>query len=145
MIKTAGLICVVIALASAMCTPTDDERCGDDFVWEDNTCKAIPAGDGDTDADADAGTGGDAGSDLPEGLGTPCTEQGQCMGLEASFCTANPGMPDGYCTVEGCTFGQGDCPDGYTCCEMEVNDDPPIFCATDEDYVTMSGLGLCKE
>jgi pimeloyl-ACP methyl ester carboxylesterase len=46
------------------------------------------------------------------GTGTPCADDTQCSGLEASSCISTGGM--GFCSIEGCAAGG--CGMGYACC-----------------------------
>jgi len=158
-------VLVLLPLTGASCAPDDAKRCGDGFRWDSelNTCfKSAPAA-GETDAgtdasgngasgsgagedssdDAGAGTGGgDEPADTPQGLGDVCTDGGgQCAGLEADYCAVQPGQPEGFCTVQGCSTSPDDCPDGYRCCAFSgFASSYPDFCITDEMYGLMGPM-----
>ncbi len=151
------VILLLFATGAIVCTPDDDERCDDAYQWDGENCVETseePNSDaGLVDAREDREIETDAGDDAerdnerstPDGLGTPCTQGGgECDGFEASYCTANPMAPEGYCTITDCSSAEGDCPDGYRCCEMTVGTPPIVFCATEADFETMSGIGLCE-
>jgi hypothetical protein len=151
-------IIVAFAIGAIGCTPDDNERCDAPYRWDGENCVKDDddprdnAGSADSKADieikTDAGDEADADSEnnAPEGLGTSCTQGGaECDGFEASYCTSNPMAPDGYCTITDCSSSARDCPGGYLCCEMTVGAPPVVFCATEADFETLLGIGLCKE
>ncbi len=152
----SAFLLFILSITGASCAPDDADRCGDGFRWDSDqsTCfKLAPAGGG-KDAGANASDGGAAddagvetgGSDAPqatpEGLGDVCTEGGsQCEGLEADYCAVQPGDPDGYCTVQGCSSSPDDCPEGYKCCAFSnFAASYPDFCITDEMYGMMGPM-----
>lgn len=154
------MMCVAVLFAT--CSPPDDERCGEGFVWQDYSC--VPCdeastdsdsdtdSDGDTDADTDSDSDTDTDSDtdsdtdepdggLPDGMGEPCTDGGgECDGLEADYCIINPMSGDGYCTIQGCATDPDDCPDGYTCCDFPTSFEIDNTCVTDADFKEMSSI-----
>lgn len=69
-------------------------------------------GEGTYTADFTADCGGPMLPITEAGTGTPCVEDAQCEGLEASLCLSMSGM--GFCTVEGCA--PGSCGTSYLCC-----------------------------
>lgn len=142
--KTALFLFIVSTLR---CTPDDEQRCDDMYEFDGESCVEIsdetPADETQTD-----GSVKDSADEtiIPEGMGLACTENGgQCDDREASYCTANPMAPDGYCTITDCAAVAQNCPEGYKCCEMTVGNPPAVFCATESDFTTMSGIGLCSE
>ncbi len=136
--RTIGLGAAIFPLLTllAACAPSDDERCGDGFVWADHTCNLIAdtsTETGDTDSDTDSG--------LPSGLGEPCTEDGgECDGFEADYCAINPTSGDGYCTVLGCATEPDDCPEGYLCCDFPPTIEQENFCVTEAEFEEMASL-----
>ena len=133
----AVVICA--ALCTAGCTPSDSERCGDDFTYQDGMCQA----DGDTDSSSDTGSGDDGGvdggDDLPTGMGEVCAGEEDCAGYEADYCLMQPGDDEGVCTVQDCSVDPDDCPDGYICCDFSIPA-VPNFCATDEQYAELGSM-----
>ena len=154
-----SVVVITVSLLGLCCTPDDDDRCGKKYVWDGESCVLKPednpddSDDGQTDDEMlDAAPSADGGGDgdsetavqIPSGLGMSCTQDGEeCSGFEASFCTANPAVADGYCTIEGCTKAEANCPEGYSCCEMTIGSPPAKFCATHEDIATMLEYSLC--
>ena len=127
--SAVAALCAPVAAGLLGCDPTADERCGDGYVWRDNTCFPIEEDDSDT-GEAD---GGDTGGP-PFGLGEPCTDGGdECSGFEADYCALQPGHDTGYCTVDGCSTDPDDCYGEYTCCDFPYSG-VPNFCVTPEDY-----------
>ncbi len=91
-------------------------------------------GDGGT---GDGGIGGDENAQTvsTDGLGTPCSDDTNCEGLDADYCAINPLEGAGYCSVNGCT--PEICPGGYKCCDCREQVLLPqvAVCLTDSDAV----------
>jgi hypothetical protein len=130
-------------LAPAACVPSDE--CGSDLEYRDRACqKPLPA-----DAAAPVTTPppissnedaqgpvrpaqtedaqGPAQPDPSIAFGTACTTATAttaCTGV-ATFCTANPYQPTGYCTAQDCDKTPTVCPTGWTCKQMFTS---PFFC-----------------
>ena len=129
-----------LACFTLMCAPEDEDRCGKDYYWEDNTC--WPDQEEDTaSAEEDAGDQDADTGDLPSGLGDECTgKPDDCQGLEADKCLKNPADPTGYCTVEDCTVDPDDCPGDYHCCQFAMTPKDPPFCVSDAQWADMKGM-----
>jgi hypothetical protein len=130
------------AVLAAACTPEDEDRCGDGFVWdsEDSTC--YPE-DTDTDTGTDTGTDTDADASVddggPTGLGATCETSEDCTYEIYDFCLVQPGNETGYCTMDDCTASPDDCPAGYQCCLFTVSG-VPDFCATEADLELLGAM-----
>ena len=132
--RVAALLSIM-AICSG-CTPSDDERCGDGFVWSaaDSTCYPV---DEDTDTGA-PDAGGDAGA---EGLGATCTESGgECSGIY-DYCLLQPGADTGYCTMDDCTVSPDDCPATYHCCDFSF-EGVPNCCVNEDDWELLGSMCL---
>lgn len=159
--KGSRKVLLISAFCMFLCTPDDSQRCGEGYEYNGKSCfemgdnstedsggmhDASSGEDSDSSLDVDNLDDPDMSENIPKGLGTSCTEDGdQCDDLEASFCTANPMAPDGYCTITDCIPAEGKCPDGYRCCEMTVGNPKVVFCANLADFDTMSNIGLCSK
>jgi len=137
---TMSLMAAGAALALVVgCAPTDDERCGSGFVWQENTCFEEDGTDSDTGPAGDGGA--DGGGELPTGLGETCTDEGgECDAYEADYCAIQPGGDTGYCTVLGCSASPDNCPGEYLCCDFPDGFDIDNFCVTEADLELMGSM-----
>jgi len=133
--RYTALIAIALFVAWG-CAP--DNRCGDDLVLMGDVC-IIPSTDTDSETDTDQNPdGGD--TDETSGIGEPCTADGdECADHDADYCASQPGADEGYCTYDECASDQLICPDPYQCCDMGSFS----FCASESDYESLSGLGMC--
>lgn len=135
----AVVLCVLVLLAG--CTPSDSERCGEGFTYQDGMCQpADDAGSAD-DTDSAEDDGGDGG-DLPTGMGEICAGDEDCADYEADYCLMQPGDDEGVCTVQNCSVDPDDCPDGYLCCDFTIPS-VPNFCVTDAQFAELGSM--CAE
>jgi haloalkane dehalogenase len=79
------------------------------------------------------------------GTGTPCADDAQCDGLDASSCLSMGGM--GFCTIEGCEAGG--CGTSYLCCR-DCNPEAAAFlpfegsaCIPAAGTSTLAGMAGC--
>jgi hypothetical protein len=104
--------------------------------WDGKRCEAVLP----EDTNVDTST-----SEPPEGLGDPCTEDGnECEGKEANFCVVNPLAPDkAYCTTIDCS--PGGCQAGYQCCDCSAATLIPKeqACLNDADAATTVEYKQC--
>ncbi len=127
---------VVLVLCWSSCSLDDDDRCGEGFIWENNTC--YPVQEQDTTPVPDGGT--DTDTDLPSGMGKVCTEAGgECANEEADYCVLQPGNLEGYCSLQDCIADPNNCPGTYICCDFSI-DGIPNFCASKEDFELMTSM-----
>lgn len=147
-----GLIIATLLAASAGCTIDNEHRCPkgqfyvpeikscclDGQVYDPNEpklCIPIPE-DAGTDTDGDGGV---------NGIGTECTDDSGCEGLDAEYCAINPGTGTGYCSVLDCTTDI--CPTGYQCCDCTGASMVPqvVVCLTDADSSMVGQVGCTCE
>jgi hypothetical protein len=95
-------------------TPTGCVACGENEVSSANGCACAP-GYGRADA-------AEACEPIPEGVGTPCTVDADCLNATYSHCQISP-IGEGYCTSQNCTT-DADCDGGYQC----VLGETPSYC-----------------
>lgn len=117
-------------------TPEGCVQCGEHEISSPNGC-VCGAGYGRRGADQ-------ACEPIPEGIGTPCTVDADCLNATYSHCQVSP-IGEGYCTNQNCTT-DADCGGGYQC----VADSPsycrrkPVgagdACASDADCVGTEAL-----
>ena len=100
--STSGLwwLLGVFALSCGM---EDGDRCPKGYTYDadQNFCFS----------DKDGG----APADGQGKIGDACQKDAGSCSEEASYCLADPGTGEGYCTIQGCTAGG--CPSGYACCD----------------------------
>ncbi len=134
------LLAISMICFTASCTPQD--RCGSEYDYVNGICILIDT-DSDTETDSDTGPEPDGGdTDVSSGIGEACTPDGnECAGYQADYCLAQPGSDEGYCTFDDCAPSPAICPSGYDCCDIGSSS----FCANDEDFSMLTGLGLCQE
>jgi hypothetical protein len=133
----------VLGMLSPGCVLDTDDRCGPNQVsWEgDERCVCAegtaytPAGCVPCGANEVASAAGcvcamgygrsvptDACAPIPEGIGTPCTSNLECLNPSFPSCQISP-AGDGYCTTVGCA-APADCSGGYAC-ELAAT---PTYC-----------------
>jgi len=126
----------LLALLLCACGMEDDDRCGDDYVFVNNTCVA-PA-DSET-ADTDSGPVLDTSIDM-DGFGLACVDHGDCEGHEADYCAMMPGETTGGCLVSNCTPSPDDCPYPLRCCAFPETLGMPSLCLPQEQYDTYASF-----
>ncbi len=148
-------IALVAIVASTSCTIDDEDRCPSGFFYvpEIESCcleghvydptNPLLCASPPPDAGVDSDSASD--SDGIDGLGTECTDDSACAGLEASFCAVNPTTGSGYCTLLDCAAP--DCPTGYQCCDCTASQAvaQEIACLTDDDATLVGGFGCTCE
>lgn len=134
-----ALFFVTLVVPFVSCTMTDEDRCPKNFKYDPDVsaCRLLEDledtdvdTDQDTDEDTDDGGIGDASTDDEvTGMGEECFKNGhECDSYDANHCLYDirePGKP-GFCTIKNCT--QGDCPDGYQCCNIIIS----VACMPDD-------------
>jgi hypothetical protein len=84
----------------------------------------------------------DTGAD--SGIGTECSDDTDCAGLEADLCALNPMDTEepGYCTLVDCE--PGECPGDYQCCDCEEVDPIYVIFCTHPDQVSLVEMAGCS-
>lgn len=146
------LVCAGGWLLLGGCIPDDANRCRAGYVLLDGSCWV------DSDSDSNSGTLGtgdtdeatvtDSGTvDLPDGLGDPCQDDGDCAGEVATFCAKEPGQEDipGSCAIADCADGTNVCPAdlGLVCCAFSNLADYPSMCVPPSTYEEYKDLVGC--
>lgn len=135
--RPATIFSILLFFVSA-CTINDDNRCGKDRVFANETCvlldsdsNPVPVVDGGADS-------GDAsnGDNSITGLGIPCDSSATCAEYEADYCAKDPSKPTdkGACAISNCTIEPDSCPSSLDliCCKFPVVAQTPNLCITAE-------------
>ncbi len=133
--------CVVATVFFASCAIPDDERCGDDFFYDEETksCKqTTPADTGDDTEEEDGGPqdsgADDAGDAISTGMGEYCESDEDCAGYDADFCALDPFTQAGGCTIKNCIEEPDNCPPGWVCCNFPDGFMYPDICMPESRY-----------
>jgi hypothetical protein len=116
---------------------SDDNRCGPGQIYITDVEEGKKYYCYDPNAIPDAGPETDAGEPGEDGLGEPCNDPSDCANYSADYCAGQPGA-EGYCSISDCVVEPDSCPEGYHCCDFEINSDK--FCVTPEDLNAMGGM-----
>lgn len=145
-----GRALVLAAFLLASCSDGGDIRdastdTGTDPDVRDVTPEAAadPSPDPATDAAAEAD-----GATTDGWIGAPCTDLSDCAAIDHARATCLPDSmeyPDGYCSVEDCDTGGGDCPSGSSCISGGGGNFCMLDCTDDSDCRTpcYHCMGVC--
>ncbi len=133
----------IVGAAVLACNITDDERCGNDFYYDENTESCMKNIHDDTAADDGIDTSEDAGADasrsaVPSGLGEYCRSDKDCEKYDTTYCAKSPFSEFSFCTITPCTTVPNSCPPNWTCCSFVDVFGFPDMCIPTEQY---EGLG----
>lgn len=126
----------------------EDRDCGDGYIYknQDNLCYKVSSdkpnermSNNDADIEQDSSDGESV--NIPAGFGDSCTNQEQCAGKDADFCSVNPLDGKGICTIKGCN-GDDECPSEYYCCLAPESYGGHV-CVTKELYDMGKLAGAC--
>ncbi len=136
-----------IAVATAACGISDEDRCSDGqtYVAERGICQLPPVMPQDSGVVATS-TQTDAGASGGSGLGTSCAADADCAGLSADYCLLNPQAPSdpGICTLQNCAAAADCATPGFACCDcagVALVSWPAALCVPDANATSVSGLG----